>query len=100
MKNKNEIGLKDAIAIGNGGIVGGGIFALVNLANYRLASKTHSKKYIAILGFSLCIIALMTLIWQQFNSNRIGVYTVTDIFLIAYLLEWIYKKKEHNKSHS
>ena len=32
MKNKNEIGLKDAIAIGIGGMVGGGIFAVLGLA--------------------------------------------------------------------
>ena len=32
MKNTNEIGLKDAIAIGIGGMVGGGIFAVLGLA--------------------------------------------------------------------
>jgi amino acid transporter len=93
----NTLNLESISTAGSAGFLW--IFALVNLANYRLASETHSKKYIAGLGFSLCLIALMALFWQQFNSNRIGVYIVAGIFTIAYLVEWTYKKMERNKTH-
>jgi len=91
----NTLNLESISTAGSAGFLW--IFALVNLANYRLASKTHSKRLISVLGFGLCLVALSALFWQQFNSNRIGVYTVLIIFLIAYLVELIYKKTESKK---
>ena len=91
----NTLNLESISTAGSAGFLW--IFALVNLANYRLASKTQSKKIVSGLGFSLCLVALAALFWQQFNSNRIGVYTVLCIFLIAYFVEWGYKTIERKK---
>jgi len=91
----NTLNLESISTAGSAGFLW--IFALVNLANYRLASKTQSKKIVSGLGFSLCLVALAALFWQQFNSNRIGVYTVLCIFLIAYFVEWGYKTIESKK---
>ncbi|MCK5840338.1 MAG: APC family permease [Bacteroidales bacterium] len=68
------------------------IFAIVNYSNYKLADKTRSKKYISLIGAVLCLIALFTLLFQQFDTNIKGASIATGIIIAAYLLEYFYKK--------
>ena len=68
------------------------IFAIVNYSNYKLADKTRSKKYISLIGAVLCLIALFTLLFQQFDTNIKGASIATGIIITAYLLEYFYKK--------
>lgn len=70
------------------------IFALVNFSNFRLAKITKSNKIIALSGTLLCIIALFALLYQQYETNIIGIYAVVLIFLIGYGVEFIFKKWE------
>ena len=74
------------------------IFAIVNYSNYKLADKTRSKKYISLLGAILCLIALFTLLFQQFDTNIKGASIATGIIITAYLLEYFYKKSEKKQS--
>jgi len=67
------------------------IFALVNFVNFKSASKTLSKKYISLIGAILCVIALIALIYQQFETNKIGVFAIIGLLIIAYGVEFIYK---------
>jgi amino acid transporter len=71
------------------------IFALVNLTNFKLAKKTSSNKYISLIGFILCLIALVALIFQQYESNIIGIYAVIGLLTIAYGVEFLFKKFEY-----
>jgi amino acid transporter len=70
------------------------IFAVVNLAGYKLRSSIGGKGIIALTGSLLCTIALITLIVEQYTSNKAGVITALSIIIICFLLEWIYKKTD------
>ena len=76
------------------------IFTLVNYANYKLSDITLSKKYISLIGSILCLIALITLIFQQFETNLTGVSIVIGIIIFAYLSEYIFKESEKKKGHN
>lgn len=86
----NTLNLESISTAGSAGFLL--IFALVNLSNYRLAKITQSKKYISLIGTIICFIALFALIFQQYETNRIGVYAVIGIFTVAYFVEFLYKK--------
>ncbi|PKB45049.1 amino acid:proton symporter (ABT family) [Cellulophaga sp. RHA19] len=73
------------------------IFGIVNLAGYRRAKETGSKKSIPLIGFTLCIIATLALLQQQYTSNVLGVIISLSIIALCFVLEWIYKKTEKNK---
>ncbi len=68
------------------------IFATVNIANYKLADQTNSKKWISLLGAILCIAALVALMIQQFTTNYTGAVVGLSIIFVAYVMELIYKK--------
>ena len=68
------------------------IFAAVNIANYKLAEQTDSKKWISLTGALLCIVALIALMIQQFNTNYTGAIVGLSIIFAAYIMEYIYKK--------
>jgi len=70
------------------------IFAVVNLAGYKLRNSIGGKGIIAFTGFLLCTIALIVLIVEQYPSNKTGVITALSIIFICFLLEWIYKKTD------
>ncbi|MEZ5426731.1 MAG: APC family permease [Pyrinomonadaceae bacterium] len=70
------------------------IFAIVNHANYKLADRTGSLKYLSLGAAGLCSVALLALIFQQFGANPTGATAGVAIILSAYLIEFIYKKSE------
>lgn len=74
------------------------IFGIVNLAGYRRAKETGSKKSIPLIGFTLCIIATFTLLQQQYISNILGVIVSLSIIALCFVLEWVYKKTEKKKA--
>ncbi|WP_428740484.1 APC family permease [Tenacibaculum sp.] len=70
------------------------IFGIVNYVGFKLSNQTNSNKIIPLLGCILCLIALVILIKQQFQSNRIGVFVSLGIILFCFMIEWLYKKNE------
>lgn len=68
------------------------IFSTVNLVAYRRSEDAKSKKSITLLGVTLCAIATVVLIVQQFKTNMIGVLIALGIIGTCFLVEWIYKK--------
>ncbi len=68
------------------------IFAIVNLANYKLAKQTKSLKWISLSGVILCTVALVFLMAQQFSTNLTGAIIGMSIIAASYLIEFIYKK--------
>lgn len=79
------------------------IFAIVNLANYKLAKQTKSLKWVSLLGAVLCITALIFLMAQQFGTNLPGAIIGLSIIATSYLMEFIYKestkKSMNNGAH-
>ncbi len=71
------------------------IFAIVNLANYKLARQTKSVKWISLIGAVLCVTALVFLMVQQFSTNYTGAIVGLSVIVVSYLIEFIYKKSEN-----
>ena len=74
------------------------IFALVNYSAYKLSDKVNAKKSITFVGFLLCLVASIVLVIQQFSANRTGVIVSLSIVFVCFLMEFIYKKSEKEKS--
>lgn len=70
------------------------IFGIVNLVGFKLAKDTKSNRLIPLAGFILCLVALITLIHQQYQTNLTGVIVSLFIVLLCFIAEWIYKTNE------
>jgi len=70
------------------------IFAIVNYVGFKLSKNIKGNKIIPLLGFSFCLIALTTLIVQQYSTNKVGIFISAGIILLCFVLEFIYKKTE------
>ncbi len=68
------------------------IFGLVNFANYKLASKTHSSKIISLLGAALAFSALAILLWQVSASNTFGVVVFIGLLVASFAIEYVYRR--------
>lgn len=68
------------------------IFSVVNYSAYRLSSNIKANKLITLSGFTLCLIATIVLIIQQYSDNRLGVIVSISIIFSCFLMEFIYKK--------
>ena len=73
------------------------IFAMVNYSGFKLSNKINANKTIPLAGFTLCLLATIILIIQQYSDNKIGVIVAISIILICFLIELIYKKTESHK---
>ena len=68
------------------------IFAVVNYIGFKKHQELNSKKWIHLLASSLCFIAFVTLIIQQFSENKIGVFISLGLIALCFLFEFMYKK--------
>ena len=75
------------------------IFGIVNLVGYKCSKDTKSLKIIPLLGFILCLIALVILIHQQYKSNLTGVLVSAGIIVLCFVIEWIFKATEKAKNN-
>lgn len=73
------------------------IFGLVNFANFKLAKQTNSSPFWAMTGFFLCMIALVALLVQQFNTNPTGALIGLSIIFVSFIIEWFYKMSDKKK---
>ena len=74
------------------------IFAVVNYVGFKLYKKINGNRFIPLIGFFLCSIALIILIAQQYASNKTGVLIAISIILLCFLAELIYKKGRSSKA--
>jgi amino acid transporter len=88
----NGLNLESISTVGSAGFLW--IFALVNLSNFRLARHSNSNKVVPVLGGTLCLLALIALLIQQFDSSPLGVVIAGSIFILSYGIEFLYKKSE------
>lgn len=68
------------------------IFCIVNYIGFKKHSELASKKWIHLVASLLCLLAFCTLIIQQFQQNKTGVYVAVGIILFCFIMEWFYKK--------
>ncbi len=71
------------------------IFAIVNFVSYKLSKDIKGTKIIPLVGFLSCLVALVTLIIQQYSSNKTGILISFGIILVCFILEFLYKKTEY-----
>lgn len=70
------------------------VFAAVNFSGFKLSDQIKGNKIIPLVGFILCMIATVTLVIQQSQSNMLGVIIALSIVLVCFVIEVIYKKSE------
>lgn len=69
------------------------IFAVVNFSAYKRADRIQGSKIVPFLGSGLCLLALGTLLLQQYSSNINGALVAVSIMAACFLAEYIYKKR-------
>ncbi|MEZ4874745.1 MAG: APC family permease [Flavobacteriaceae bacterium] len=70
------------------------IFGTVNWVGYKKAKEIQSRSTIPLLGAVLCIIAAGVLVYQELQSNKVGILVSLGILAFCFLLEWLYKSNE------
>ncbi|MGJ8660963.1 MAG: APC family permease [Bacteroidota bacterium] len=73
------------------------IFGIVNYVGFKLKREVDGNKTIPLLGFILCMTALVVLIIQQLDTNMTGVIVSIGIILLCFAVEWFYKREEKNE---
>ncbi|REE24421.1 amino acid:proton symporter (ABT family) [Winogradskyella pacifica] len=73
------------------------IFGIVNFVGFKTSKDTSSNKIIPIVGCTLCVLALVILINQQYKSNLTGVLVSVAIIALCFIAEWIYKTSEKRR---
>lgn len=70
------------------------IFAFVNFSGFKLSDQTSGNKIIPLIGFILCSLATITLIYQQLQSNKTGIIIAGSIVFTCFIIEGVYKKSK------
>jgi amino acid transporter len=70
------------------------IFACVNYVGFKLHQEIKSNKFVPLVGFLACSIALLTLIVKQFSTNKLSVIIAVGIVVFCFLIEYLYKRNE------
>ncbi len=73
------------------------IFAAINYVGLKLSNKIQTIKVIPLLGFILALASTITLITQQYTSNKLGVSIIILIIFSCFIFEFIYKKTKSTK---
>ncbi|SDI04571.1 APC family permease [Winogradskyella thalassocola] len=73
------------------------IFGIVNFVGFKTSKDTSSNKIIPIVGCTLCVLALVILINQQYKSNLTGVLVSGAIIALCFIAEWIFKTSEKRR---
>ncbi|MCQ0111713.1 Amino acid permease [Zhouia amylolytica] len=74
------------------------IFAIVNLVCYKKRSQIGASKFIPLAGSLGCLAALITLIAQQFSTNKTGIIVALGIILSCFIMEWLFKNYKKDSS--
>jgi amino acid transporter len=68
------------------------IFAIVNIANIRLAEHTHSKKWLSICGAVLCLGAFVMLVIQRAMKAPEELIVLAGMLIVAFAIEVVYRR--------
>ena len=73
------------------------IFTVVNFIGFKKYKELKSRRWLHLVGLIACGLAYITMLVEQFQDNKKGVIISIGILLFCFILEYIYKKTEHNK---
>jgi amino acid transporter len=85
----NAIDLESISTAGSSGFLL--IFTIVNYIGYKKYKTLKSNKFIHLFAAIICAIAFVTLLLQQFEENKIGVFSALSIIALSFLVELVYK---------
>jgi amino acid transporter len=68
------------------------IFAAVNASNVKLSANTGSRRWIAVLGVIICLLALGALIVQRALTSAGQLWVLGIMVGLAFLIEAVYRK--------
>ncbi len=68
------------------------IFAAVNIANFKLAAKSGSNKWVSLTGGVVCLVALVMLIIQRTTSAPAELLVLVVMVAVSFIIEVIYRK--------
>jgi amino acid transporter len=69
------------------------IFAMVNLANVRLSTRTRSRAWISWLGAFACSGALAVLVWHVLTTDPIKAVTLAAMLGVSFAVEYGYRAR-------
>jgi amino acid transporter len=67
------------------------IFAAVNGASARLAGETQSRRWLSLLGVALCLVALVTLLWQTALTSPGRIWILVAMVSVAFAIELAFR---------
>jgi amino acid transporter len=73
------------------------IFAAVNGGNVKLSGKTHSHRWLSLLGVVLCIAALVTLLWQTALTSPGQIWVLVAMIAAAFMTELTFRVSSGRK---
>lgn len=68
------------------------IFGVVNYVAFKLAKNIKGNKTVPLFGFIFCIIAVVSLIIEQFGDNKIGIFTAGGMIIFCFIAEYFYRR--------
>ncbi len=68
------------------------IFAAVNAANVRLATKTRSRPAISVVAVLACLVAFGTLLWQTVHTDPSRLWVLAAMAGLAFVVELGYRE--------
>ena len=68
------------------------IFAAVNIANFRMAGKTGSNRWVSLAGGIVCMIALVILIVQRATTSPMELLVLVVMIAVSFGIEILYRK--------
>lgn len=75
------------------------IFAVINYSAIKLSSKLNSIKFISIIGFILCLMALISVFYFQYKLNRSSMKLAILVIMSCFVIEMIMKIDVSNKNN-
>lgn len=68
------------------------IFAVVNLANYRLAARNGSLRWVSLLGMTACLAALVILVVQRAINSPSELLVLAIMVAVSFIIEVVYRR--------
>lgn len=69
------------------------IFAMVNIANIRLAKETESRRWLSFIALFACIVALTALLWQVGQDSPLKLLTLVVMLGLSVGLEIVLRQR-------
>jgi len=71
------------------------IFMMINISAYRMRKNVKGKSYIFMIGIILNLIALFTLIYNQWTTSKITLLYTVILAALCFIFEYFYKQSEY-----